>query len=114
MAGNIAAKAKLSSPLIIHNRTAKRAHDFATALESPSSVQVADTVEDAVSPADIVFTSLGDDASVRQMYETILKTPGGVDGKLFVETSTIHPETTNEINELVKAAGAKFVACPGS
>ena len=84
-----------SQALFAHNCAAKRAHDFAAALENPLSVLVADTVEDAVSAADIVFTSLGDDASVRQMYEAILKTPGGVDGNLFVETSTIHPEASS-------------------
>ncbi|KAF8243325.1 NAD(P)-binding protein [Wilcoxina mikolae CBS 423.85] len=112
MARNISQKANLSKPLIIQNRTTQRAHDLAASLDNPSSVQVVESVQDAVGPADVVFTSLGDDASVKDIYESMLKTPGGVNGKLFVETSTVLPETTNEICEKVLAAGAEFVASP--
>ena len=117
MARNIAQKGCLAHPLTVYNRTAQRAHGFAAAAGAPTSaIQVAETVADAVARADIVFTSLGDDASVRDTFDTILgssSSPGGVRGKLFVETSTILPATTNEIAARVLAAGAEFIACPG-
>jgi 3-hydroxyisobutyrate dehydrogenase-like beta-hydroxyacid dehydrogenase len=112
MARNICAKANLTHPLLIFNRTVSRAQEFAAAFANPSSVQVAENVVAAVKPADIVFTSLGDDASVVAIYDEILAA-GPVTGKLFIETSTILPETTNEIAEKVLAAGAEFVASPG-
>ena len=124
MARNIAQKGRLAHPLTVYNRTAQRAHDFAAsaaaanAAAAPSSaIHVAETIADAVAPADIVFTSLGDDASVRSTFDTILGSsapPGGVRGKLFVETSTILPATTNEVAARVLAAGAEFIACPGA
>jgi 3-hydroxyisobutyrate dehydrogenase-like beta-hydroxyacid dehydrogenase len=113
MARNIAQKANLLHPLIIQNRTVQRAHDLAASLDKPGSVRVVESVQDAVQPADAVFTSLGDDKSVQAIYEDILKTPGGVNGKLFVETSTVLPETTNAVCEMVLAAGGEFVASPG-
>jgi 3-hydroxyisobutyrate dehydrogenase-like beta-hydroxyacid dehydrogenase len=115
MARNIALKANLAHPLVIQNRTQHRAEDFAASLPNPAAVQVAATVDEAVATAGIVFTSLGNDASVRDMYGTILKACGGsLAGKLFVETSTILPQTTNEVSELVIAAGGEFVAAPGT
>lgn len=114
MARNIAQKANLALPLIIQNRTLQRCTDLAASLSNPASVKAVESVESAVQPAAIVFTSLGNDASVQAIYESILKTPGGVAGKIFVETSTILPETTNEIAEKVIRAGAEFVALPGN
>ncbi|KAI5786000.1 NAD binding domain of 6-phosphogluconate dehydrogenase-domain-containing protein [Pyronema domesticum] len=111
MARNICAKANLTHPLLIFNRTVSRAQEFAASFENPSSVQVAENVVAAVKPADIVFTSLGDDASVVAIYDEILAA-GPVTGKLFIETSTILPEITNEIAEKVLAAGAEFIASP--
>ena len=114
MARNIAQKANLARPLIIQNRTAQRSKDFAASLSNPSLVAVVETIAEAVTPADIIFTSLGDDVSVRDMYTEILSVPGGVAGKLFVESSTILPETTNELSERAFNAGAEFVAMPGT
>lgn len=34
-------------------------------------------------------------------------------GKVFVETSTILPETADQVAEIVEKAGAEFVTCPG-
>jgi 3-hydroxyisobutyrate dehydrogenase-like beta-hydroxyacid dehydrogenase len=113
MARNIAVKAKLDKPLIVYNRTAKRSEEFRSSLEDPSLLEIADTVENAVQNADIVFTSLGDDASVVSIIERALQVVGGVKGKLFVDTSTILPKTTNEIAKMVNDAGADFVAAPG-
>jgi 3-hydroxyisobutyrate dehydrogenase-like beta-hydroxyacid dehydrogenase len=113
MARNISQKAGLTTPLTVYNRTAQRSHDFAASLPNPSSVKVVESVEEAVSSADIIFTSLGDDASVRGIYAAALKIPGSIKGKLFVETSTVLPETTNEVAQKAAEAGAGFVACPG-
>jgi 3-hydroxyisobutyrate dehydrogenase-like beta-hydroxyacid dehydrogenase len=115
MARNIALKAGLTHPLVIQNRTQQRAKDFAASLPNPAAVQVVATIDEAAKAADIVFTSLGEDADVQSLYESILKALGGsLAGKLFVETSTILPETTNAVAQQVTAAGGEFVAAPGT
>lgn len=42
--------------------------------------------------------------------ESMLK--GEPKGKLFVDCSTIHPDTTRKINKSITGKGAHFVACP--
>jgi len=112
MARNISQKVGLTTPLTVYNRTTQRSHDFAASLSDPSRVKVVESVEEAVSSGDIIFTSLGDDASVRGVYDAALKFPSGIRDKLFVETSTVLPETTNELAQKTAEAGAGFVACP--
>ena len=54
----------------------------------------------------------GDDAAVKENVATMMK--GDVKGKLFVDCSTIHPDTTNMIARDIEAQSARFVACPGA
>lgn len=112
MVKNIVSKANLDKPLIIHNRTGKRSQDFKASLGNPDSVQVVESIEEAVKVADIIFTSLGDDKSVNSVLDTALQVPGGVTGKLFVDTSTILPETSDAAAQKVRDGGAEFVAAP--
>ena len=39
---------------------------------------------------------------------------GDVRGKLFVDCSTIHPDTTDIVAKSIEARSAQFVACPGN
>lgn len=91
MCKNIVEKAQLSKPLIIFNRTKKRADDLSAKLGEGKST-VASTVEEAVRDADIIFTCVGDDAAINQTIDAALKCE--VKGKLFVDCSTVHPETS--------------------
>lgn len=110
MCKNLIEKGNLEHPLIIFNRTAQRATDLIAKLPSGKS-SVASTINDAVSKSEIIFTCLGDDAAVRDTITLALKE--GVKGKLFVDCSTVHPDTTNELAGMIEAQGAQFVACPG-
>jgi 3-hydroxyisobutyrate dehydrogenase-like beta-hydroxyacid dehydrogenase len=109
MCKNLVEKGDLDKPLIIYNRTKKRADDLSQKLTSAKST-VASTIEDAVSKSDIIFTCLGDDAAVNETIDSALK--GNVKGKLFVDCSTVHPDTTNALAKKVTSTGAEFVACP--
>jgi 3-hydroxyisobutyrate dehydrogenase-like beta-hydroxyacid dehydrogenase len=111
MCANLVEKGNLSSPLIIFNRTVERAKDLSAKLGSGKST-VASSVEDAVSKADIILTCLGDDKAINQTIETALK--GNVKGKLFVDCSTVHPDTTNALAKAIHENGAEFVAMPGT
>ena len=110
MCKNLVEKGDLERSLIIFNRTQKRATDLHAKLPSGKST-VASSLEDAVSKGDIIFTCLGDDAAIKDTIKTAVK--GDVKGKLFVDCSTVHPDTTTMLAKRIQGQGAEMVACPG-
>lgn len=110
MCKNLIEKGNLENPLIIFNRTTQRATDLSATFPSGKS-RVASTINEAVSRSDLIFTCLSDDAAVRDTITSALKED--VKGKLFVDCSTVHPDTTNELAGMIEVQGAHFVACPG-
>jgi hypothetical protein len=108
MAKNLVLKGNLEKPLILHNRTLSRTKSVS---ERIGHSIVAETVTDAVTPSDIIFSCLMDSDAVNGTFSTILQ--GDVTGKLFVECSTISPELTDELATKLQEAGAEFVAMPG-
>ncbi|KAI0597825.1 NAD binding domain of 6-phosphogluconate dehydrogenase-domain-containing protein [Biscogniauxia sp. FL1348] len=109
MCQNLVGKGNLDKPLILYNRTTKRAEDLAAKLPQ-GKAEVVDSIEEGVKKADIIFTIISNDAAVKEAIETILKTD--VKGKLIVECSTIHPDTTEQVAQEVTAKGGEFVASP--
>lgn len=109
MCKNLVEKGNLGKPLIIFNRTQKRANDLSKSLPS-GKTEVASTIAEVVSKSDIIFTCVGDDAAINETIDSALK--ASPKGKLFVDCSTVHPDTTNALAEKVTKAGAEFVACP--
>ncbi len=107
MCKNLVEKGDLDKPIIIFNRTTKRATDLNAKLPSGKST-IASSLEEAVSKADIVFTCLGDDAAVKDTIASAIK--GNVKGKLFVDCSTVHPDTTNMLAKSIQGQGAELVA----
>lgn len=109
MCKNLVEKGDLTNPLIIYNRTQKRAQDLTASLPSGKSI-VASTIEELVSKSDIIFSCVGDDDAINETIDAALK--GDVKGKLFVDCSTIHPETSEGLAKRLTDAGAEFVAGP--
>jgi 3-hydroxyisobutyrate dehydrogenase-like beta-hydroxyacid dehydrogenase len=109
MCKNLVEKGNLDKPLIIFNRTEKRATDLSQSLPSGKSI-VASSVQEGVSKSDIIFTCVGDDAAINDTIDSALE--GDVKGKIFVDCSTVHPETTEALEKKITNAGAEFVACP--
>lgn len=109
MCKNLVQKGQLDKPLIIFNRTTKRAEDLSNSFPSNKS-KVSTSIEDAVSQSNIIFTCVGDDAAINETIDAALR--GDMKGKLFVDCSTVHPDTTEELAKKITAAGAEFVACP--
>jgi 3-hydroxyisobutyrate dehydrogenase-like beta-hydroxyacid dehydrogenase len=109
MCKNLVEKGHLDKPLIIFNRTQKRATDLSRSMASGKST-VASSIDEAISKADIIFTCVGDDAAINDTIDAALK--GSTKGKLFVDCSTVHPDTTEGLAKKCKDAGAEFVACP--
>ncbi|KAK7927938.1 hypothetical protein PG985_004936 [Apiospora marii] len=110
MSKNLAEKGSLDKPLLVYNRTKKRADDLVAKVGSDKA-EALDSVEDGVKRSSIIFTSLSNDQAVEELYASILQS-GGLKGKLFVETSTIHPDTTERLAKSLIDAGAEFVASP--
>lgn len=109
MCKNLVEKGNLEKPLILYNRTKKRSGDLAASLPA-GKTEVVDTIEEGVKKADIIFTIVSNDAAVKEAIATILQSD--VKGKLIVECSTIHPDTTKQVAQDVLAKGAEFVASP--
>ena len=109
MCKNLVEKGNLSRPLIIYNRTLKRSQSLNASLPPGKSV-VATTISELVSKSDIIFTCVSDDAGIDQTIDEALKE--NVKGKLFVDCSTVHPETSEGLQKRLTDAGAEFVAGP--
>lgn len=109
MVKNLVEKGNLSDPVVIFNRTKKRADDLSAQLGA-GKAEVASTMDEAASAADIIFMCLGDDKSVTEAIDSMVKQ--SVKSKLFVDCSTVHPNTTNALGKTITAHGAHFVASP--
>ncbi|KAH6899060.1 NAD binding domain of 6-phosphogluconate dehydrogenase-domain-containing protein [Thelonectria olida] len=109
MSKNIVEKGNLDSPLLVYNRSAKRSIDLKNSLPE-GKVEVVESIADGVSRSDVIFSCIADDDAVQETYNTIVESD--IKGKLFIESSTIHPETTEAIAKQVVAKGAEFVAAP--
>ncbi|KAL1598641.1 hypothetical protein SLS60_007781 [Paraconiothyrium brasiliense] len=109
MCKNLVEKGNLDKPLILYNRTKKRSDDLAASLGSDKAI-VVDTINDAVRSADIIFMCLGDDAAVESAVNVVLQEE--VKGKVVVDASTVHPDTTNALEKRLTAKGAEFVGMP--
>lgn len=108
MVRNIIQKHPLQSPLLIYNRTASRTLSFAATLP-PSCIQIATSIPELAS-ASTILTCIADDRAMTAFINEIL--PYCSTPKLFIDCSTIHPSTTEEIAKLVTDAGHTFVAMP--
>ena len=109
MCKNLVEKGNLSAPLVVYNRSVSKATEFVN--QQPiGTYAVASSVEAAVASADIIFACLADDAAISDTLTTALKSD--VAGKLFVDCSTVHPDTTTRLAGAAHARGADFVACP--
>lgn len=98
-------------PLVVWNRDRAKSEAFA----GTTGADVASRAADAAARAEIVLTSLADDAALRSVY---LESGGIVEGvqpgAVVVDTSTVHPRTVVEIGSAVDDAGAGFLDCPVS
>ncbi|MFO7699120.1 MAG: NAD(P)-dependent oxidoreductase [Acidimicrobiia bacterium] len=96
---------------ILWNRDRSKAEATAAAIGAP----VAATAAEAASRADIVVTSLADDAAVVDTYLAAHGIVAGIaPGTVVLETSTIDPETVQRVGTAVDAAGGTYLDCPVS
>jgi len=97
--------------IVVWNRDESKAERVAEATGAPMAASAAD----AASKADVVLTSLADDAAVEDVYlgpEGIVH--GIAAGSVAVDASTIDPRTVERVGEAVDETGAGFLDCPVS
>ncbi|KAH1489243.1 hypothetical protein LV164_005011 [Aspergillus fumigatus] len=113
MSKNIAQKGPQSS-LTLYNRTVAKASAFAESLGSTQApVTVASTIPEAVEDASIIFICVADDPALDQIISTILADSSlDLASKVFVDCSTVHPDTSRRTHAALTPRGASFIACP--
>ncbi|KXH33254.1 hypothetical protein CSIM01_03168 [Colletotrichum simmondsii] len=109
MCKNIAEKSKLDKPLLIYNRTTKRATELSQSLPS-GKTQVVKSLGDAIAQADIIFTCVANDQAVKEIFATASQQK--LEGKVFVECSTIAPGASEAAAKAVLDKGAEFICAP--
>lgn len=97
--------------VVVYNRTAAPAQALA---DEVGAAAVA-TPREAAAAADVIISSLADDAAVVAVYSGPDGAPAGLkDGSVVLEMSTIDPVTVAEIAPGVEAAGASLIDAPVS
>jgi 3-hydroxyisobutyrate dehydrogenase len=107
MAANLA---RAGFDLVVWNRTAERATEFAGEFEG---VSAAATPAEAAGAADMIITMLPDSPEVEQV---LFGENGAAEamgqGSLAIDMSTIAPTASREIGERLRARGAGFLDAP--
>ncbi|KAI8936337.1 hypothetical protein NX059_006751 [Plenodomus lindquistii] len=93
-------------PLKYWNRTLSRG-DTLKENDAVPCMQVIDLVQ----ACDIIFISLSDDAALQNLFAQIPITIS-LSSKIFVDTTTVHPNTTVSINTQLTQRGAHYIAAP--
>jgi 3-hydroxyisobutyrate dehydrogenase-like beta-hydroxyacid dehydrogenase len=93
--------------LAVHNRTRARAEPLAE-----RGATVAETVVDLAARADVILTSLSDDAAFESVAESVIAAarPRAV----LVDASTVSPEASARVAGLAEAAGVEYLRAPVS
>lgn len=87
--------------LSVYNRTPGKATGFE---------RISTSAEELVDASDIIFTMLTNDEAADNVYAAILNE--NIEGKLFVEMSTLSPAKSLSLAAAVRAKGASFVDAP--
>lgn len=94
--------------VIVWNRSADKAKPLADA-----GAIVASSPADLAAQAEAIVTILTDAGAIDAVYRGASGLlSGDVTGKLFIEMSTVQPETEVALADLVRGKGAAFVECP--
>jgi 3-hydroxyisobutyrate dehydrogenase len=102
MGAGIASRlAGLGHEMMVWNRTPDKA--------KATGLKVAPTPADLAAGAEAVISILTDAPAVNSVYAQMLP---AMNGKLFIEMSTVRPEVSKALAAKVRGAGGAFVECP--
>lgn len=97
--------------LVLWNRDRAKAEAVAV----DTGADIAASPAEAAASAEVIVSSLADDAALREVYLGEDGVIAGIQsGAIAVDTSTVDPSTAEEVGDAVDAAGAAFLDCPVS
>ncbi|KAJ5516527.1 hypothetical protein N7527_008087 [Penicillium freii] len=102
---HVAAKKAIS--LIYSNRTMSRGSPLRAlgAIPEPNFAKL-------VSQCGIIFTMVSNDSVLQSLLSTAMGSSQSLKDKIFVDCSTVHPETVRSAVSELKSKGASYVAAP--
>ncbi|KAH8674302.1 hypothetical protein BX600DRAFT_457366 [Xylariales sp. PMI_506] len=95
-----------AGPLRVYNRTASRCAPL-----EDIGAKKCESVAELVQGCSIIFISSSDDSAVNSIIEQAISS-GAVAGKAFIDTTTVHPDTTKAVAARLSSHGAAFAAMP--
>ena len=102
---------RAGTEVVVFNRTGAKAE----AVAASTGAQVAATAAEAAAAADVVLSSLADDAAVNDAYGGPEGVAAGLrPGTVVLESSTIDPRTVLELSQPVEERGASLLDAPVS
>lgn len=107
MCKNIAQKMKFSEPIRIYDISEARTDQVHAEADGTKK---ATSIAEATQDANVIFYSVPDDKVVISVLNEIFT--HSVEGKLVIDCSTVHPDTTNKEAQMIQDKGGRFVACP--
>jgi 3-hydroxyisobutyrate dehydrogenase-like beta-hydroxyacid dehydrogenase len=112
MGGAMAATLRRAgTEVVVFNRTRAKAE----AVAASTGARVAATAAEAAAGADVVISSLADDAAVNHAYGGPQGVAAGLrPGTVVLESSTIDPRTVRQLRPLVEERGAALLDAPVS
>ncbi|WQF78933.1 Putative 6-phosphogluconate dehydrogenase, NADP-binding, 6-phosphogluconate dehydrogenase, domain 2 [Colletotrichum destructivum] len=90
--------------LIYTNRTLSRGDSLKELGAIP-----AETVGEVARKSDVIFSCVSNDAVLQDTANEIIKS-GDITNKIYVDCSTVHPDTSAAISKQITEAGGQFVA----
>ncbi|KAF4988214.1 hypothetical protein FGRMN_9897 [Fusarium graminum] len=97
------------SSLTYYNRTITRGDALKDLGAQPAS-----SARELVTKSDIVFLSLSDDSALESTLDAIINADESrpLTGKLIIDTSTVHPDSSAKAQARLNEQGAEFIASP--
>ena len=95
---------KAGFPLTVYNRSPAKTQGFAP------QTTISKHIVDLLKHSDIIFTMLTNDQAVEAVYQEILSYP--IDGKLFVDMSTISQSLSVEVGQKIQLKGGQMIDAP--
>lgn len=97
---------KAGFSLRVFNRTAEKTKPF-----EETSATISSSVSELVADSDIIFTMLSNDEAIEATYYEIFLAES-IEGKIFIDMSTISQQLSESIAKKVKEKGGSFLDAP--
>ncbi|KAJ5727949.1 hypothetical protein N7493_005769 [Penicillium malachiteum] len=93
--------------LLYSNRTMSRGAPLQALGGTPEA-----SFDKLVSRCGVIFTMVANDSVLQKLISSAIESGHPLKGKIFVDCSTVHPETVSSVVAQLQAPGASFVSAP--